>query len=238
MPKMKLNQIVEAMLFASKEPITTKVIAKIIRKVSKREVPDDKLCSVKAKEIEKVIDSLNRSYDKKKSPFIIEERSSGWSLFTRIEYGVYLRGLFPDLKPTRLSAPALETLAIVAYRQPITKAAIEAVRGVNVDGVLQSLVERSLVGIGGRADLPGKPFLYETTKNFLEHFGIKDIDDLPNALELRQVELPQPETEVVDEEQLSLTGVNSSDGIDPDENDDESHEASKENEDQNALIEE
>ena len=149
-----------------------------------------------------------------------------------------MRGLFPDLKPTRLSAPALETLAIVAYRQPITKAATEAVRGVNVDGVLQSLVERSLVGIGGRADLPGKPFLYETSKNFLEHFGIKDIDDLPNALELRQVELPQPETEVVDEEQLSLTGVNSSDGIDPDENDDESHEASKENKDQNAPIEE
>ena len=86
--------------------------------------------------------------------------------------------------------------------------------------------------------MPGKPFLYETSKNFLEHFGIKDIDDLPNASELRQVELPQPETEVVDEEQLSLTGVNSIDGSDSDENDDESLEVSKENEDQNALIEE
>ena len=238
MPKIKLNQIVEAMLFASKEPITTKTIAKIIRKVSKREVPDDKLCSVNAKEVEKVVDTLNRSYQKKSSPYIIEERSNGWSLFTRIEYGVYLRELFPDLKPTRLSAPALETLAIVAYRQPITKAAIEAVRGVNVDGVLQSLIERGLVGIGGRADLPGKPFLYETSKNFLEHFGIKNVDDLPNASELRQVELPQPEDEVVDGEQLPLTGVSSSDDRDSNENDDVSVEVSEEKDDDNTPAEE
>ncbi|MFL2480487.1 MAG: SMC-Scp complex subunit ScpB [Verrucomicrobiales bacterium] len=238
MPKIKLNQIVEAMLFASKEPITTKTIAKIIRKVSKREVPDDKLCSVNAKEVEKVVDTLNRSYQKKSSPYIIEERSNGWSLFTRIEYGVYLRELFPDLKPTRLSAPALETLAIVAYRQPITKAAIEAVRGVNVDGVLQSLIERGLVGIGGRADLPGKPFLYETSKNFLEHFGIKNVDDLPNASELRQVELPQPEAEVVDGEQLPLTGVSSPDDRDSNENDDVSVEVSEEKDDDNTPAEE
>ena len=238
MPKIKLNQIVEAMLFASKEPITTKTIAKIIRKVSKREVPDDKLCSVNAKEVEKVVDTLNRSYQKKSSPYIIEERSNGWSLFTRIEYGVYLRELFPDLKPTRLSAPALETLAIVAYRQPITKAAIEAVRGVNVDGVLQSLIERGLVGIGGRADLPGKPFLYETSKNFLEHFGIKNVDDLPNASELRQVELPQPEAEVVDGEQLPLSGVSSSDDRDSNENNDVSVEVSEEKDDDNTPAEE
>ena len=238
MPKIKLNQIVEAMLFASKEPITTKTIAKIIRKVSKREVPDDKLRSVNAKEVEKVVDTLNRSYQKKSSPYIIEERSNGWSLFTRIEYGVYLRELFPDLKPTRLSAPALETLAIVAYRQPITKAAIEAVRGVNVDGVLQSLIERGLVGIGGRADLPGKPFLYETSKNFLEHFGIKNVDDLPNASELRQVELPQPEAEVVDGEQLPLTGVSSPDDRDSNENNDVSVEVSEEKDDDNTPAEE
>ena len=238
MPKIKLNQIVEAMLFASKEPIATKTIAKIIRKVSKREVPDDKLCSVNAKEVEKVVDTLNRSYQKKSSPYIIEERSNGWSLFTRIEYGVYLRELFPDLKPTRLSAPALETLAIVAYRQPITKAAIEAVRGVNVDGVLQSLIERGLVGIGGRADLPGKPFLYETSKNFLEHFGIKNVDDLPNASELRQVELPQPEAEVVDGEQLPLTGVSSPDDRDSNENNDVSVQVSEEKDDDNTPTKE
>ena len=204
---MNLNKIVEALLFASREPVDSKKIAKIIRKVSKREESDQDLCSVKYTEIDKVIDKLNKGYDRKKSPYLIQERSTGWRIYTRIDYASYIRELFPDQKPTRLSAPALETLAIVAYRQPITKAAIEAVRGVNVDGVLQSLIERGLVSIAGRSDLPGKPFLYETSRNFLEHFGIKDVEDLPNSAELRSVDLPQPESEKENEEQLSLSEV-------------------------------
>ena len=204
---MNLNKIVEALLFASREPVDSKKIAKIIRKVSKREEADQDLCSVKYTEIDEVIDKLNKGYDRKKSPYLIQERSTGWRIYTRIDYASYIRELFPDQKPTRLSAPALETLAIVAYRQPITKAAIEAVRGVNVDGVLQSLIERGLVSIAGRSDLPGKPFLYETSRNFLEHFGIKDVEDLPNSAELRSVDLPQPESEKENDEQLSLSEV-------------------------------
>ena len=204
---MNLNKIVEALLFASREPVDSKKIAKIIRKVSKREEADQELCSVKYTEIDEVIEKLNKGYDRKKSPYLIQERSTGWRIYTRIDYASYIRELFPDQKPTRLSAPALETLAIVAYRQPITKAAIEAVRGVNVDGVLQSLIERGLVSIAGRSDLPGKPFLYETSRNFLEHFGIKDVEDLPNSAELRSVELPQPESEKENNEQLSLSEV-------------------------------
>ena len=204
---MNLNKIVEALLFASREPVDSKKIAKIIRKVSKREEADEELCSVKYTEIDGVIEKLNKGYDRKKSPYLIQERSTGWRIYTRIDYASYIRELFPDQKPTRLSAPALETLAIVAYRQPITKAAIEAVRGVNVDGVLQSLIERGLVSIAGRSDLPGKPFLYETSRNFLEHFGIKDVDDLPNSAELRSVDLPQPESEKENDEQLSLSEV-------------------------------
>ena len=204
---MNLNKIVEALLFASREPVDSKKIAKIIRKVSKREEADQNLCSVKYTEIDEVIDKLNKGYDRKKSPYLIQERSTGWRIYTRIDYASYIRELFPDQKPTRLSAPALETLAIVAYRQPITKAAIEAVRGVNVDGVLQSLIERGLVSIAGRSDLPGKPFLYETSSNFLEHFGIKDVEDLPNSAELRSVDLPQPESEKENDEQLSLSEV-------------------------------
>ena len=204
---MNLNKIVEALLFASREPVDSKKIAKIIRKVSKREQADQELCSVKYSEIDEVIEKLNKGYDRKKSPYLIQERSTGWRIYTRIDYASYIRELFPDQKPTRLSAPALETLAIVAYRQPITKAAIEAVRGVNVDGVLQSLIERGLVSIAGRSDLPGKPFLYETSRNFLEHFGIKDVEDLPNSAELRSVDLPQPESEKENDEQLSLSEV-------------------------------
>ena len=139
---MKLSQIVEALLFASKEPVDSKKIAKIIRKVFKREDEENELCSVKQPEIDETIEKLNKGYERKKSPYLIQERSTGWRIYTRIEYASFIRELFPDQKPTRLSAPALETLAIVAYRQPITKAAIEAVRGVNVDGVLQSLIER------------------------------------------------------------------------------------------------
>ncbi len=204
---MNLNKIVEALIFASREPVDSKKIAKIIRKVSKREEADQELCSVKYTEIDEVIEKLNKGYDRKKSPYQIQERSTGWRIYTRIDYASYIRELFPDQKPTRLSAPALETLAIVAYRQPITKAAIEAVRGVNVDGVLQSLIERGLVSIAGRSDLPGKPFLYKTSSNFLEHFGIKDVEDLPNSAELRSVDLPQPESEKENDEQLSLSEV-------------------------------
>jgi segregation and condensation protein B len=90
-----------------------------------------------------------------------------------------------------LSAPALETLAIVAYRQPITKADIEAIRGVTVDGVLQKLLDAGLMKVAGRAEVPGRPLLYETTHHFLEHFGLKNLDELPNASELRQVALPK-----------------------------------------------
>src|SRR5204863_2779602 len=92
----------------------------------------------------------------------------------------------PAPKSIRLTPPSLETLAIVAYRQPITRADVEVVRGVAVDGVLQSLLERGLVKIAGRAEVPGRPLLYETTHFFLEHFGLRNLDELPNAEELRR----------------------------------------------------
>ncbi len=95
--------------------------------------------------------------------------------------------------PPSSARPALETLAIVAYRQPLTKSAIEAVRGVSVDAMMQQLLDRGLVRIEGRAELPGRPLLYSTTDLFLDHFGIRHLDDLPNAAELRRVKLPTPE---------------------------------------------
>jgi segregation and condensation protein B len=104
----------------------------------------------------------------------------------------------------------METLAIIAYRQPITKASIEAVRGVSCDGMLQKLLDRDLVCIVGRADLPGRPLLYETTELFFEHFGIRSVNDLPNATELRAIRLPEPESEKAAEqqaEQLTLREV-------------------------------
>jgi len=139
------------------------------------------------------IADLNQSYLQNGRSFSIIERSKGWKIYTNPEFGDFVRQLFPGQKPQRLSGPAMETLAIIAYRQPITKAAMEAVRGVSCDGMLQKLLDRELICIGGRADLPGRPLLYATTELFFEYFGIKTIDDLPNASELRTVKLPEPE---------------------------------------------
>ncbi len=214
---MNLNQIVEALLFASPDPLGVKSISKIVRDVSKRDGGDAKLAKTTTADVETAISELNDTYEKDAAAFMLEERASGWKFYTRSDYGEFVRELYPAKKAARLSPPALETLAIVAYRQPLTKAAIEAVRGVSVDGVLQTLIERGLVHIGGRADLPGRPLLYQTTDSFLDHFGITGVDELPNAAELRQVELPQPKEETVnEEEQLSLAGVdNGQDGDDP-----------------------
>ena len=118
----------------------------------------------------------------------------------RSQIAPWIQQLFPAPKPARMSSPALETLAIIAYRQPITRADVEVVRGVTIDGVLQTLMERGLVKIGGRADIPGRPLLYETTQSFLDHFGLRSLDELPNVEELRTRYLPvapRPEPEPV-----------------------------------------
>ena len=118
------------------------------------------------------------------------EKADGWQLTSDPKYAQWVRRLFPAPKPARLSSPALETLAIIAYRQPITRADVEAVRGVTIDGVLQTLIERGLVKISGRAEIPGRPLLYETTEFFLDHFGLRNLDELPNVEELRTRHLP------------------------------------------------
>ncbi|MGB1130720.1 MAG: SMC-Scp complex subunit ScpB, partial [Haloferula sp.] len=130
--------------------------------------------------------------------------------YTKREYFPYIRHAALVNNQKKLSRASMETLAIIAYRQPITKSAIEAVRGVSCDGMLQKLLDRELVRIGGRAELPGRPLLYETTEIFYEHFGIRSIDDLPNSEELRRVKLPEPEEETESpsaEEQLALAAA-------------------------------
>lgn len=153
------------------------------------------LAATSQNQVIKAITELNQDYASNGRSFSIIERSKGWKIYTNPEYAEFVRQLFPGQKPQRLSGPAMETLAIIAYRQPITKAAMEAVRGVSCDGMLQKLLDRELICIGGRAELPGRPLLYETTELFFEYFGIKNVNDLPNASELRTVKLPEPEVE-------------------------------------------
>jgi segregation and condensation protein B len=133
---------------------------------------------------------LKIEYIEQQRAFQLMEKAEGWQLATDPQYAQWVRQLFPAPKPARLSAPALETLAIIAYRQPITRADVEAVRGVNIDGVLQTLIERGLVKIAGRAEIPGRPLLYETTQFFLDHFGLRSLEELPNVEELRKQNLP------------------------------------------------
>ena len=206
---MQLSAIIEALLVASESPLAAEEIARLVRSrvaeaedIQAREsedgnaaaaIPDwlTALATTSADDVAGVIATLNAQYQETGRAFAILERAKGWKLYTRAEYGEFVRQMFPGRKPERLSGPAMETLAIIAYRQPITKAAIEAVRGVSCDGMVQKLLDRDLIRIGGRAELPGRPLLYETTELFFEHFGIRTIDDLPNASELRRVKLPE-----------------------------------------------
>ncbi|MCP5535583.1 MAG: SMC-Scp complex subunit ScpB [Akkermansiaceae bacterium] len=159
------------------------------------QLPDElaALANVNDDAITAAIAELNHSYETTGRAFLCTERAKGWKIYTRPDYAEFVRQLFPGRKPSRLSGPAMETLAIIAYRQPVTKASLEAVRGVSCDGMIQKLLDRELIKIGGRADLPGRPMLYETTDLFFEHFGVKSVDELPNASELRSVKLPEPE---------------------------------------------
>jgi segregation and condensation protein B len=157
------------------------------------EEPETVLAKVSEAEIAESLHTLQKEYSDMGRAFNLVEQVSGWVLISRIEFQVWVRQLFPEMRPTRLSAPALETLAIIAYRQPITKADVEAIRGVTVDGVMQKLLDAGLVKITGRAEIPGRPLLYVTTQHFMEHFGLKNLDELPNASELRMVALPKAE---------------------------------------------
>lgn len=222
---MQLTAIIEALLTASQDPIPTAEIARLVRArvaeaedVKVRDTEEGKedeelpewltdLADTSEEQVIAAIAELNKDYAQSQRAFSLSERAKGWKLYTKVEYGDFIRQLFPGRKPERLSGPAMETLAIIAYRQPITKAAVEAVRGVSCDGMIQKLLDRDLIRIGGRAELPGRPLLYETTDLFFEHFGIRSVEDLPNANELRKVELPQAEDEkpIEDQEkQLSL----------------------------------
>ena len=208
---MDLASILESLLIASESPLPTSELARLVR-TRAAELSDDsitenpehtlvpdspeasldleKLSELTEEEVVSALEELNKTYEEANRSFVAAKRAKGWKIYTQPDYAGFVKLLFPGRKPERLSGPAMETLAIIAYRQPVTKSALEAVRGVSCDGMLQKLLDRELVKIEGRADLPGRPLLYATTELFLEHFGITDIEALPNIGELRQVELP------------------------------------------------
>jgi segregation and condensation protein B len=190
---MSLIRVIEALLFSAQKPLSIREMAAAIRGAGAEDPPPagpDKFARVTETEIGAALERLKIEYVQERRAFQIIEKAEGWQFATDPEYAPWVRQLFPAPKPARLSAPALETLAIIAYRQPMTRADVEAVRGVNIDGVLQTLMERGLVKIAGRAEIPGRPLLYETTQFFLDHFGLRNLQDLPNVEELRTRHLP------------------------------------------------
>ena len=189
---MTLTKVVEALLFSAQKPLSLRELARAIKGAEDDPAgagPNQFAC-VREAEVAGALEQLKVEYIEQERGFQLNEKAEGWQLATDPRYAGWVRQLFPAPKPARLSAPALETLAIIAYRQPITRADVEAVRGVNIDGVLQTLMERGLVKIASRAEIPGRPLLYETTQFFLDHFGLRTLDELPNVEELRTRRLP------------------------------------------------
>ncbi|MBN2288370.1 MAG: SMC-Scp complex subunit ScpB [Candidatus Glassbacteria bacterium] len=174
------EMIVEAMIFASDEPVAARKLAAA--------------AGITAEEVERAVASLNRAYEQGKRAFRILKIAGGYQFRTIGELGPYVQGLGRQVLAGRLSLPALETLAIVAYRQPISRPEIEKVRGVNVSGVLKTLLERKLITITGRAQVLGRPLLYGTTPRFLRHFGLESLENLPRESELQVILARQEES--------------------------------------------
>lgn len=166
--------ILEALLFSSDTPLSISRIREVIPLLT-------------PKEIATAVQTLNENYRNTARTFEIREIAGGYQIFTLPEYADYVERLNQNRQKSRLSQKALETMAIIAYKQPITKHEVEEIRGVNVDGVIRTLLSRNLITISGRAKAPGSPFLYITTKKFLEYFGLRSLEDLPKLKEIDEL---------------------------------------------------
>ncbi len=166
----KVKSIIEAMLFVSGKPVEYNIFKNVL------EIP--------LKDVREAIEYLNKEYEDKGSSLAVIEIAEGFQLITRPEYSYWLKKMFGHKKVLRLPATSLETLAIIAYKQPITKAEIDEIRGVNSDGVIKNLLSKKMIKIVGRKEVIGRPLLYGTTKEFLEYFGLRSLNDLPDENEL------------------------------------------------------
>ncbi|MBS1515403.1 MAG: SMC-Scp complex subunit ScpB [Bacteroidetes bacterium] len=173
-----IKNIIESLIFASEEQISAKQIREILSSFS---------IKTDANKIEQAVDKLNEEYNEAGSSFEIIKIAGGYQFATRKEYGVYVGKLFDEKQRKKLSQSSIETLAIIAYKQPITRNEIEFIRGVNVDYIVNSLLERDLVCITGRAETPGRPILYGTTDTFLKVLGLNSLTDLPKLKEINEI---------------------------------------------------
>src|SRR5678815_466007 len=195
---MDLKFVLEAILFSAQKPLSLKELREVFSSAVEhaegnetvrglKKIKEDQLLAA-LEELAKEHEAANRSYR-------LVSVAGAWQFVTQPEFGPWLKALVGHkARPPRLSQPGLETLAIIAYRQPLTRAEIEQVRGVAVDGVMQTLMERGLIEQQGRAEVVGRPMTYGTTSLFLEYFGLRSLEDLPAADELRRIPIQKPET--------------------------------------------
>ncbi len=168
-----MKAIVESLIFVSEAPLTVDKIREVLGEVERKEIRD-------------VLYDLVKEYDERNGGFCLEEVAGGFQFRTRDDLGVWVKKL-KGVKPMMLTPAAMETLAVVAYRQPVVKSEIDRIRGVDVSGALKGLLEKKLVRMVGRRDVPGRPMLYGTTKRFLEVFNLNDLSELPTLRELREL---------------------------------------------------
>jgi len=195
---MELKSILEAILFSAQKPLSLKeirdVFAAAVEHADRNDVARS-LRKVKEEPLAAALEELTKEHEAAGRSYRLVCVAGAWQFATQPEFAPWLKALVGHkLRPPRLSQPALETLSIIAYRQPITRAEIEQVRGVTVDGVMQTLLERGLVEQVGRAEVVGRPMNYGTTSLFLEYFGLRSLEDLPAADELRRIVVQKPES--------------------------------------------
>ena len=171
-PSAEVKATVEALIFASPEPITPKRLCRLLAEEPKEDVLA-------------AIESLKADYDNRPGLQIVEV-AGGYQIVTRPELNDWVRRLFHEASTSKLTVAGLETLAVIAYKQPITALEIGEIRGVNTSGVLSTLLERHLIKIAGRKNVVGRPFVYATTKEFLIRFGLKDLNDLPKIEDMAE----------------------------------------------------
>jgi segregation and condensation protein B len=193
---MELKFILEAILFSAQKPLSLKELREVFATAPEHAEGDETvrgLKKIKEEQLTATLEELAREHETAQRSYRLVCVAGSWQFVTQPDYAPWLKALVGHrARPPRLSQPALETLSIIAYRQPITRTEIEQVRGVAVDGVMQTLLERGLIEQAGRAEVVGRPMTYTTTAIFLEYFGLRSLEDLPAADELRRIVIQKP----------------------------------------------
>ncbi len=192
------KQVVEALIFASDDPISENKLANLIEDVTPKQVSG-------------IVEKLNQEYMKTQRAFFINKVAGGFQIYTQNQFAAWIKKLYKGRSKPRLSHAGLEALSIIAFKQPISRVAVDAIRGVNSGGVLKNLLERRLICITGRSDGPGKPLLYGTTKEFLAYIGINDLADLPKPKEIEEIMGKMKEGQLSEEFLQALTDVEETD---------------------------